>query len=389
MDIHIGIGIASEAKAYMSSAEAACLVVCDENTRAVLGDAVAKALGASVYVLPAGVQPTLAVVKQVQAAVSAADMLVAVGSGTINDIGKYASFLAQKPYVVFGTAPSMNGYASANASIVVDGHKKTLPAHVPQGIYLDIDILAQAPVRLIRSGLGDSLCRPTAQADWLLSHYVLGTPYQREPFDLLRPYEPALFEQAGALVRGDREAVTLLAQVLVASGQGMTMAGGSYPASQGEHMIAHTMEMVHGHALPQTYHGEQIGVTTLTMAAIQEQMMESGQLRVQPLNPEDEGRVLAYFGEEIGRQCWEDYQAKAFSGQKMKEINQMLEKRGEEILTALEAIMLPVAYMEQVLADAGAPVQATDLGWNPKSYGQAVLYARYSRGRFGFLDCMG
>ena len=47
---------------------------------------------------------------------------------------------------------------------------------------------------------------------------------------------------------------------------------GSYPASQGEHLIAHTMEMKHGSTLMESYHGEQIGVTTLcTMAEIQEE----------------------------------------------------------------------------------------------------------------------
>ena len=61
-----------------------------------------------------------------------ADALVAVGSGTINDLCKYAAAKDGKPYVVFATAPSMNGYTSMNAAITVDGHKKTLPAATPR-----------------------------------------------------------------------------------------------------------------------------------------------------------------------------------------------------------------------------------------------------------------
>ena len=57
-----------------------------------------------------------------------ADALVAVGSGTINDLCKYAAAQDGKPYAVFATAPSMNGYTSKNAAITVDGHKKSLPA---------------------------------------------------------------------------------------------------------------------------------------------------------------------------------------------------------------------------------------------------------------------
>ncbi|MEO0973902.1 MAG: YdeI/OmpD-associated family protein, partial [Pseudomonadota bacterium] len=45
--------------------------------------------------------------------------------------------------------------------------------------------------RLIRAGVGDSICRPTAQTDWLLSHLVLGTPYIEEPFAVLAEDEEA------------------------------------------------------------------------------------------------------------------------------------------------------------------------------------------------------
>ena len=40
-------------------------------------------------------------------------------------------------------------------------------------------MLAAAPPRLIRAGLGDSACRSTAQADWLLSHMLLDRPYRQ------------------------------------------------------------------------------------------------------------------------------------------------------------------------------------------------------------------
>jgi Glycerol dehydrogenase and related enzymes len=99
-------------------------------------------------------------VARVRAATAEADALVAVGSGTINDLCKYAAFLDRKPYVVFGTAPSMNGYTSVSAAITEHGHKKSLPAAAPVGVFLDLAVLAAAPPRMIRSGLGDSICRP-------------------------------------------------------------------------------------------------------------------------------------------------------------------------------------------------------------------------------------
>ncbi len=123
-----------------------------------------------------------------------------------------------KPYVVFGTAPSMNGYTSLNAAITVRGHKKSLPAQAPAGAFLDLSILAAAPVRMIRSGLGDSLCRATAQADWLLSHLLFDLPYRTMPFVLLAEDEPELFPSAEELVNGDLDAMEKLVRTLLLSG---------------------------------------------------------------------------------------------------------------------------------------------------------------------------
>src|SRR5262249_15299422 len=129
-----------------------------------------------------------------------------------------------------------------------------------------------APARLAKSGLGDALARPTAQADWLLSHLLLGTAYNALPFTLLAPLEPALHDQARGIAKGDSESIRLLLQTLLLSGLGMTIAGGSYPASQGEHMIAHAYHMLSREEAG-TLHGEEIGVTTLTMARLQEDLL--------------------------------------------------------------------------------------------------------------------
>ena len=60
-------------------------------------------------------------------------------------------------------------------------------------------VLAAAPSRMMRAGLGDTVCRTTAQVDWLLSHLLLDTVYAETPYRLmadgrappLRPGAPA------------------------------------------------------------------------------------------------------------------------------------------------------------------------------------------------------
>lgn len=55
------------------------------------------------------------------------DAVIAVGSGVLNDTGKILAALAGKPYIIVGTAPSMDGYASASSSVERDGLKITRP----------------------------------------------------------------------------------------------------------------------------------------------------------------------------------------------------------------------------------------------------------------------
>src|SRR6185312_5430032 len=169
-----------------------------------------------------------------------------------------------------------NGYTSVSASVTERGFKRSVRARTPIAVFLDLGVLAAAPKRLIRAGLGDSVCRPTAQTDWLMSHLLLDTPYSTVPFVLLADDEPRLFGDAAALVSDTRDtgAMRALARTLVLSGFGMTLAGGSHPASQGEHLISHYLEMMKPAHLAEAHHGEQIGVAAIVMAAIQQRVID-------------------------------------------------------------------------------------------------------------------
>jgi len=314
------------------------------------------------------------------------DALIAVGAGTISDLCKYASHLAGKPYAVFPTAPSMNGYCSANASIMLAGVKETRLAHLPEGIFCDVSVLAAAPNRLIQSGLGDSLCRPTAQADWLLSHLLLETDYSPLPFDLLMPYEAELFAHADKLIRGDIMIIALLLKTLLVSGLGMTLSGGSYPASQGEHLIAHTLEMKYGDTLPETYHGEQIGVTTLTMAKLQEERL-SHPLTLPP-KPHWEESLVSYFGSAKGHALAATSGRKYALYDRFDAIGTRLAGQEKEFRERIKAVTRPEAELRAVLAKADARTEPAHLGISEHDYEIAASRARFIRDRFTFLDML-
>jgi glycerol-1-phosphate dehydrogenase [NAD(P)+] len=363
-------------------------VIMDPDTRAAMGAKVAASLAAAYaveeLVLQRHPHPDMDAVHGVIARTQKANALIAVGSGSINDISKYAAHLTGRPYAVFGTAPSMNGYTSVSAAITEKGLKKSLPATLPKGVFLDLDVMAAAPQRLIASGFGDSLARGTAQTDWLMAHLLLGKPYRETPFMLLADDEEAMIAAAPALKAGNVEAIELLVRTLVMSGLGMTLCGGSYPASQGEHLIAHYIDM-RGENLPQAYHGEHISVTTLTMARLQERMLALSALQLKPTT-DTEASMIEKFGEEVGRACWAAFSPKVFDKGRREELNRKLAKEWPAIRDRLRAVARSEAEIKKALVAVGAPTTPDDVGLPLNFYREAVANARLIRDRFTMLD---
>jgi glycerol-1-phosphate dehydrogenase [NAD(P)+] len=361
-------------------------IVSDKNTYEILGKTVENSIGNVIIdslVFDSNITADIKNVNIVRETARFSDMIIAVGSGTINDLCKYAGHLNNIPYIVFATAPSMNGYSSANASISINGYKQTFKAQLARAIFFDLDILANAPIRLIKSGLGDSICRPTCQADWLLSHLLLGTKYDETPFNILKTVENELFENSEALIRQDRQALKLLCQTLILSGIGMYISNGSYPASQGEHLIAHTMETILKKGYPHSFHGEQIGVTTLTMAEIIEHNLQN--IPVIKGNF-DENVIYNFYGKNLGDKYSREYNSKVFSAAMIEQLNTYIQNNWHNISHKISSVMISRDKLKNILSNAQAAVSYKDIGWTKNSYQLGILHAKYMRNRFGFLD---
>ncbi len=364
-------------------------VVSDPDTQRVLAARVEVALAGHAridrIVLARNPHPDDETVERVHQGAAAADALVAVGSGTINDVVKMAAFRLGKPYAVFGTAPSMNGYTSPTAAVTVHGHKKSLPAAAALGVFLDIGVLTAAPPRLIRAGLGDSVCRCTAQADWLLAHLLRGESYCEAPFALLREDEEKLLAAPEALLAGDRSAMERLARTLVLSGFGMAICGNSKPASQGEHLISHYADMLAKPQWQQNLHGEQVAVTTLTMARLQQRALTEYAPQLGPTSA-TEGEIRAHFGPELGEACWAEFRRKQPDEATRETINGRLATVWPAIRDRIASVTRPAQQLHDILRRAGAPTTPADLGWPTSFYRDAVLHAREIRDRWTFLD---
>jgi len=336
-EILFGEGVAEKA-AKLCEGYGRLHLVCDENTKDFVH------VNGGKTILPSDQKPSIITAQKL--AKEDCDCFVAVGSGTVNDLVKYAAHLAGKPYVVFATALSMNGYASANASLLPEqGLKHSYAATVPKAIYMDSEILTDAPKRLRNAGIGDSICRAVVQADCLLSHKLIGTPTYGEYFTLMQRYENEMFDSIEAL-----------AKTLTFSGVAMLMAGSSAPASGGEHMLAHYMELEQADA-PHSYHGEQIAVTTVAMTNIQMLRLQND-FEVFGLEAVNEETALKYNKIKPCKIYVEDFQA----------------------------IIAGHDQIEVKLAAIGAPTMPDDLGWNTPTFVKAIHEAKLTRDRITFLD---
>lgn len=199
---------------------------------------------------------------------------VAVGSGTINDIVKLACHRLGRPMACIGTAPSMNGYTSGIAAVLSDGVKTTVACRAPVVVIADLDIMAESPYRMICSGLGDLMSKPVSNADWQLSACLNDSFHSDEAMAIIETGAAMLEGVAAKLPARDRDAIGGLVNSLMLSGLAMSVAGSSSPASGGEHLISHFIDMT-GHAfdLPCDFHGCQVGVGTLTTAFLYERLM--------------------------------------------------------------------------------------------------------------------
>ena len=365
------------------------LVTCDDITWQAVGAAAHAQLGSSAHELTIHsfgkrVRAELQIAEELAQKARDFDVLLAIGSGTVNDLTKYAAATAGKTYGIVATACSMNGYSSANASLETHEAKKSFAARPPVFVIGDTDILRNAPKRLTRAGMGDTLCRTTVEADMLLSHRLFNTPYPRALFDILRGHEERLL--TGIMNNRDSEHgfIESLMLALLDAGDAMTAHGSSAVASQGEHMIAHTLELKYGTELRELLHGELVALATLTMSRIQHRALLSTPT-IKPMVM-DMKQFTQKFGKQHGAELATSFSKKLVSAEQADILNARLAKEWPEIGAALSEIMLPTNTVERALIHSGCNVKPEQIGLEVERYRFATDYAYLTRDRFTFLD---
>lgn len=171
------------------------------------------------------------------------DLILAVGSGTVNDSCRLVSYRLNIPYAVVATAPSMDGYASAGSPILFNGSKATIQATTPKYIIADIDVLKGAPMEMMLAGIGDMFGKYTGMLDWELARDYTGEYFCEQVAGEVIDATNKCLENGYQLSNRAPECIRAIMEGLSVTGLGMAYIGNSRPASGAEHIVAHAWEL--------------------------------------------------------------------------------------------------------------------------------------------------
>ena len=225
------------------------LLVADTNTYATCGAEVEQQIGEKlesvlIYQRDGLLIPNEEAIEEMRAKLTdETDLIVGIGSGVIQDLCKCVSFQEKLPYHIIATAPSMDGYASVGAAMIIGGMKVTYSAHVPEAIIADCEVLKDAPMDLIKSGYGDILGKYSCLNDWKLARVVRNEYFCQYVYDLTFDMLVKTKDLGPKLLARDPEAIQVLMEALVGVGVAMALVGNSRPASGSEHHLSHFFEI--------------------------------------------------------------------------------------------------------------------------------------------------
>ncbi len=273
-DIYVGNGLIDRIPEYIRTRNLGtnCVLVADNNTYEIAGRAVEAALIRAGYtVIPCVIRREHAMDPDERACGEVllsiqpeTEFLVSVGSGSITDTVRVNATRTKLPFVCVGTAPSMDGYTSVVAPLLLRGVKIHRAGVCPDIIVCDIDILRTAPLAMVQSGVGDVLGKYIAKADWMIGQIINGEAYCPTCGQIVLDAVNKLVENVDEIHKRTEKGIRILIEALLLAGVTIMIVGHTRAVASVEHNIAHYWEMMQlkrGNHPPA--HGASVGVATL------------------------------------------------------------------------------------------------------------------------------
>ncbi len=324
--------------------------------------------------------------------------LVAVGSGTINDIAKAASTQLGVPYVAVATAASMTGYSSGLAALTIAGIKQTVPATPPLAIIADTEIIAAAPRQMCAAGVGDLLSRSPSSTDWKLASVLRGDYFCPWIAQLAAQADRQCREAVGEICQGRRDALELLMSGLVLAGVAITMAQTSAPASGGGHLISHYWDMTAAtRGRHHSLHGLQVALGDLICTTLYEKLWPRiGEIDVDRLvaaRPpvaefarQTHEHYAPLIGPEAAQQVTQTATSKYAIGDQLRRQLELVVSEPEGTWAQLEPLFTSGQRLRELFSKAGLPRTLGECGISLEEAECAYRFASRLRDRYTVLD---
>lgn len=306
--------------------------------------------------------------------------ILSVGTGSVNDPCRLASARQNKKLCIFGTAPSMDGFASYSSPIVCGNFKSSYPAKSPEVIIGDTKILAAAPTELKSAGFGDMIAKYVGLIDWQISALITGEYYCEKIASLTRSAVDELMEMADKVTVNDEYTAGKIFESLLKTGIGMSFSQNSRPASGSEHIVAHLIECVElrKNIIP-NFHGDDVGVSTLEMLKLYNKLAENE--NIETVNESvDWDDVLEYYGEMA-----DDVKKLNFPENIIDSVDKdVLREKWGEIVKIIHSVPSYEQCLE-AMRKAGCKITVADIGKEQKLFDDCVKYSPYMRKRLTLL----
>ncbi len=382
----------------------AVALVADENTYAAAGKAAEAALtGAGIavrrMVLPASPRPkpTAELGDEIAAFIADGETPISVGSGVIHDVTKYAAFQRDVPYLCVATAASMDGYSSAGAPLSVGGFKKTIPCRAPLAILADMDIVANAPAAMSGWGYGDLAGKVPAGGDWLVADALGIEPVDDVAWPLVQDNLAGWLSAPAAVKAGDPAAIADLFTGLTLSGLAMEFHGTSRPASGADHQIAHMWEMEN---LTQdgerVSHGACVSVGCITALRLYDWLLTQDLTALDaeaivaaaPSMTDKRAEIASLMSPAIGERAVIETEAKNLDANAHRGRLAAIGAAWPKLSARLSQHMMRAPAMAALLGEAGAPVEASEIGVSASHLRDTIRAGRFIRSRYTVLDLL-
>ena len=360
-------------------------MVCDENTYKAAGQALAAQYPFydTVILRAEGLHANDDAVAELDRRLKPdTDLLVAVGGGTVHDITRYVGHRRDLNFISVPTAPSVDGFTSGVASMTFGGTKVTSTARAPIAMLADTEVLRNAPMRLIASGVGDLLGKYTSLLDWKVAHILTGEHICDYIISLQEDVLSTLVSNMDGLCQRDESCINNLFYGLVLSGLAMQMYGSSRPASGAEHHISHFIEMEVINGTVDYYHGEKVGVGFAMVCDRYKTLLSMKAPRVAASYSFPESEIRTVYGKLCERIAKEN-ENDCLSQVDLTRIPACFEE-----IQALVQTLPTGDEVRQMLRKVGAPATLTDLGLPETDAETICRYSPYVRNRLTLMRTM-